>query len=192
MKLNIVMAGAPCSGKSSLSALLFARLKQMGYDYDLIQEESRKIKIDFGKFQNVWERFYMWRQQEREELRSTAINGFISDSPLFHYYIQVKIHAKEKRDKYAVREMFRMCQEIDDRYQLIVIAKDPFEYGYKTDSSRTGDKANALMKHELTVHFVQSMWADRILFVEGDLDTRVQQILDRLLPLLGDPEQETV
>ena len=185
MKINIAIAGAPCSGKSSLAALLFVKLKRLGYDFDLIFEESRKIRKDFGSFQSVWERFYMWRQQEREELRSTAENGFITDSPLFHYYIQVKIHAQEKRDQYAVREMFRMCQEIEDRYQLIVIAEDPTEYEYKNDASRRGNLDNALLKHELTVDFVKFMWGDRLLFVKGDVEERAEQVIEKIKELMG-------
>ena len=44
MKINIAIAGGPCTGKSTLAAALFAELKIKGLDYDLIAEESRKLK----------------------------------------------------------------------------------------------------------------------------------------------------
>ena len=124
MKINIGIAGGPGTGKSTLAAALFAELKINGFDYDLIADEGRKLRKEFGNFRSPFERFYMWRQQEREELRSTALDGFITDKPLFHFYAQAKQYASEPRDNLAVRELFRMCMETEDRYQLIVIAKN--------------------------------------------------------------------
>jgi nicotinamide riboside kinase len=141
MKIVVAIGGGPCTGKSTLAAALFAELKIMGYDYDLVAEEDRKLKKEFGHFRSPFERFYMWRQQEREELRSTASDGFVTDKPLFHYYVQARQYESEKRDKMAVRELLRMCLEIEDRYQLVVIAEDPFEIPYKTDQSRKSNES---------------------------------------------------
>ena len=102
-KKNIAIAGGPCTGKSVLAAHLYAHLKLSGFDYDLILEECRKLKKEFGKFNDPFERFYMWRQQEREELRSNAEHGFITDKPLFDYYTQVKLFASQPRDQLARR-----------------------------------------------------------------------------------------
>ncbi len=179
-KINIAIAGGPCTGKSTLAAALFSELKINGLDYDLITEECRKLKKEFGDFRSPFERFYMWRQQEREELRSTAIDGFITDKPLFHFYVQARQYAQEPRDKLAVRELFRMCLEIEDRYQLIVIAKNPLEICYKKDQSRHSDENWARQRHDLIRSFVEHFWPDKPLFVEGGLKNRVEQVIKRL------------
>lgn len=180
MKINIATAGGPCTGKSTLAAALFAELKFRGFDYDLVTEESRKLKKEFGNFRNPFERFYMWRQQEREELRSTALDGFVTDIPLFHFYIQARQYASEERDKLAVRELFRMCLEIEDRYQLIVMAEDPFEIPYKTDQSRKVDQDQAKERHNLIKSFIQHFWPDRLFLVNGDVKNRVSQVIKKL------------
>jgi len=180
MQINVAMAGGPCTGKSTSAAALFAELKINGYDYDLIGEEDRKLKKEFGNFRSPFERFYMWRQQEREELRSTALDGFITDKPLFHYYVQARQYASELRDKLAVRELFRMCLEIEDRYQLIVMAEDPFEIPYKTDQSRKSDEAWARERHNLIRSFVEHFWPERLLLVKGGVKERVSQVIQRL------------
>ncbi len=64
-KINIAMGGGPSTGKSTLAAYLFALQKMKGYDYDFITEEKRKLEEDFGDFRSPFERFYIWRQQER-------------------------------------------------------------------------------------------------------------------------------
>jgi nicotinamide riboside kinase len=179
-KLNIAIAGGQCTGKSVTAAALFAHLKTNGLDYDLIGEEKRKLGKEFGDYQSPFDRFYMWRQQEREELRSTAREGFITDSPLFHFYSSAKIYSNSKRDDMAVRELFRMCLEIKDRYQLIVIAKDPAELPYQKDGCRHAGRERALQKHQIVRTFVEHHHPDRLLFVSGKLPNRLKTIEKRL------------
>ncbi len=180
MRINIAIAGGPCTGKSTLAAALFAKLKELGLDYDLVTEESRKLKREFGTCRSPFERFYLWRQQEREELRSTATEGFVTDMPLFHLYVQARQHIQEKRDIMAVRELFRMCTEIEDRYQLIVIAKNRLEIPYKKDESRKGEETSARARHNLARSFAEHLWPERLLFVQGNVSRRVSAVVARL------------
>lgn len=177
MKTNIAIAGGPCTGKSVLAAHLFAHLKILGFDFDLIFEECRKLKKEFGNFKDPFERFYMWRQQEREELRSTARHGFITDKPLFHYWAQVRQFAAQPRDKLALRELYRMCLELEERYQLIIIPQNPNEVKYKIDNSRSSKKNVAKQRHIIICNFVNHLWPDKILYVHGDLEERTEQAI---------------
>jgi len=186
-KINIAFAGAPCTGKTTTACQLFAALKVNGLDYDLITEESRKLRKEFGHFRSPFERFFMWKHQEREELRSTALNGFITDCPLFHFYIQARLYASEPRDKLAIRELFRMCVEIEDRYQLIVIAKNPQEFPFKDDQSRSCTLEIALKKHALVLSYVQHFLPEKLLLVEGTVDDRVKQVVEKLKTMTSEP-----
>ncbi|MBI2641984.1 MAG: hypothetical protein HYW96_00205, partial [Candidatus Wildermuthbacteria bacterium] len=157
-----------------------AKLKILGLDYDIIGEEKRKLKNEFGDFRSPWERFYMWRQQEREELRSTAANGFITDFPLFQFYLQARRHAEEPRDQLAVRELFRMCMEIENRYSLIIVANNPDEIPYKTDGARVANEEDARNRHREIRVFLEHFWPKKLLFVEGEADQRLAQVLQKL------------
>ncbi len=183
-KLNIAIAGGPCTGKSTLAASLFASLKTKGFDYDLIGEEMRKLKKEFGTYRTAFERFYIWRQQEREELRSYAERGFITDMPLFDIYAGARLYAKEPREKMAIRELFRMCLDIEDRYQVIVIASDPTEISYKYDGCRNAGRELSLKRHELIKSFTEHMWKDRLVLVNGNVETRVAQVEKHIIPIL--------
>ena len=185
MRINIAVSGGPCTGKSTLAAALFARLKEDGLDYDLVGEEGRKLKKEFGGCRSPFERLYLWRQQEREELRSTAADGFVTDSPLFHLYVRARQHAKEDRDQLAVRELFRMCLEIDARYQLIILAEDPFEIAYKKDGSRDGTEESSRQTHQLNRSFIEHFWPERLFLVRGSVQERVNQVLAKLQSLRG-------
>lgn len=179
-RINIAIAGGQCTGKSVTAAALFAHLKIHGLDYDYISEEHRKLKSELGDYRSPFDRFYMWRQQEREELRSTALDGFTTDTPLFHFYASAKIYSSEKRDLLAVRELFRMCLEVNDRYNLIVMAEDPEELPYKTDSCRHAGREKAIQKHKIIRSFVEHHYPERLLLVKGTLDKRISQIEEKL------------
>ncbi len=175
-KINIAIAGGQCTGKSVTSAALFSRLKIGGLDYDYISEEHRKLVSEFGDYKSPFDRFYMWRQQEREELRSTSKDGFITDAPLFHFYASAMIYATEPRDNLAIRELFRMCLEIKERYQLIIMAEDPNELPYKTDNCRHAGRERAIKKHQIVRTFVEHHYPERLLLVRGVLEKRLAQI----------------
>lgn len=180
MKVNIAIAGGPCTGKSTLAAALFSELKSGHLDYDLISEESRHLRREMGKIRSPFERLYLWRQQEREELRSTALNGFITDAPLFQFYVKAKERAQESRDKLAVRELFRMCLDIEDRYQLIVVPGDANETPFVNDTARTGDEKSARRIHDSTKSFVEHFWPEKLLLVYGETPKRVKQIIQQI------------
>ena len=184
-RVNIAIAGGPCTGKSTLSAYVYAHLKLKEYDYDLILEECMKLKKEFGTFRTPFERFYMWRQQEREELRSNAQHGFITDKPLFHYYAQARQFAAEPRDDMAVREFFRMCLELNKRYQLIAIPENPLEIPYKTDQSRSSKMEISVARHKIIRTFVEHTWPEKLLLVHGSLEDRTKQVVEKASCLLS-------
>jgi len=179
-RINIAVAGGQCTGKSTLAAYLFAKLKEQSCDFDLITEQARQLKKEFGGCRNAFDRFYLWRQQEREELRSMAEEGFITDTPLFYLYVSARQFAQEPRDNLAIRELFRMCLEIKDRYQLIVMAKNPDEIPYQNDACRVREKELARTCHKLTRSFVEHFWPERLLLVKGSVEARAATVLKRL------------
>ncbi len=182
MRINIACTGGPCTGKSTLAAALFAGLKEAGSDYDLITEESRKLKKEFRSCQSPFDRFYLWIQQEREEVRSSALDGFVTDTALYQYYIQARQHAKDERDQLAVRELFRQCLDLEtkDRYQLVVMARNPHEIPYKTDQSRQGSAERGRERHELLKSFLEHHCPQKLLFVSGNVQERLAAVTTRL------------
>lgn len=176
VKINIAFAGGQCTGKSTAAMFLAASQKEKGYDYDYIGEESRKLRREFGHFKTPFERFYMWVQQEREEVRSTAKDGFITDAPLIQLYAGARVYSRRRRDMLAVRELFRACQGLHDRYHLMVIAEDPEEIPYKTDGSRSAEEAIRKKKHQVVRSFVEHLWPEKLLLVKGNARERVETI----------------
>lgn len=184
-QVNIAVAGGPGVGKSTLAGLLFAKFKTHGFDYDLIMEESRKLKREFGHFESPFERFYMWRQQEREEERATAPCGFITDTPLFNLYAGAKQHfSGEKRERMAIRELWRMCLEIPgDRYAFIVLAADAYKHIiYKNESiGRIAPRGEAILRNNITVNLITDFWPKKVIAVTGSSEERAQQVFNHVM-----------
>lgn len=101
---------------------------------------------------------------------------FITDAPLFNFYVSARMYAKEPRDNLAVRELFRMCMEVEDRYQLIAIARNPREIAYRTDQCRTAEDGESLRRHVMIRSFVEHFWPEKLLFVEGEPEARLEQV----------------
>ncbi len=179
-KINIAFAGGSCTGKSTLAAVLFSQLKIKEYDYDLVLEPHRKLKNEFGDYRSPFERFYMWRLQEREEINSRALHGFVTDHALFSFYISAKMYATEPRDQLAVSELFSMAITSLEKYQLIILAKNPEEILYKKDQVRNGGSKSRLRRHDLTKSFLEHFCPEKTYLVEGSLENRLGQILQQL------------
>lgn len=83
MKRNIYFVGAPKSGTTLLSQAVFAELKIMEYDYDLIDERvltARRMDLDLSRFQDINIEFALRELQREEERDSLGESGFVSTS----------------------------------------------------------------------------------------------------------------
>lgn len=177
---NIAFAGGPSTGKTTAAKQLQIALQAAGYDYGFISEESRKLYRRYGHFRRPFERFFVWRLQEHDERTRAGSNGFVTDAPLFQLYAAAKIHARTKKDIVAVQELRKMSAALDDRYQLIVMARNPREFRYHHDTSRGRRRIPRRVKHGIIRRFVRHHWPQRLMFVQGLPDQRVQQVCRRL------------
>jgi len=179
-KVNVAVAGGPCTGKSTLAARLYSQLKIENYDYDLIMEECKKIKNKFGSFRDPFERFYFWIIQENQELLSNAENGFVTDKPLFQYYAQVRQFASGPRDELAIQGMYNLCLGLDKRYNLIIMAKDPYEIEFKRTNTRLSEAPVARERHGIIQNLVNHLWPEKLLLVQGTLEERLEQSVNKI------------
>lgn len=179
-KINIAVSGGPCTGKTVLAAYLAYRLKMEGFDYDSIGEEYRRLKTEFGQFESPAERCYMFMQQDREERRSNAADGFITDTPLFHLFISARAYQVTNKDLMIVRELQRQSIAATTRYGIIALADNPREFPYKTDQGRSAGEESSTKMHGFMRNFVELFFPDKLLLVSGSPEERGDQVFERL------------
>lgn len=191
-KINIAVSGGPCTGKSTLAAYLTYRLKMEGFDYDSIGEEYRRLRTEFGQFESPAERCYMFMQQEREELRSNALDGFVTDSPLFHLFVSARLHQQTHKDLMIVRELQRQSISATSRYDIITIAQDPREFPYKTDTARKGGEEKSTSLHRMQRNFIELFFPEKMLLLGGSVEDRGEQVVTHLKALREIRAQEAI
>lgn len=184
-RINIAVSGGPCTGKSTLAALLTYRLKMDGYDYDSIGEEYRRLKTEFGQFESPAERCYIWMQQEREELRSNAKDGFVTDTPMFHLFISARMYSQTLKDKMVVRELGRRSIDATERYGIIAMADNPREFKYETDHVRSSGAESSTRRHLLMRNFVEFYFPEKLVLLSGLPNERADQVTAKINELRG-------
>lgn len=104
--INII--GGPGIGKTTISALLFARLKMEGYVCEYVQEYAKRLvwTKNYDKLNNQY--FVTKKQYELlKEIRDNHIDFIITDGPLLHgiYYNKNNVNNTsdiEKTEKYIL------------------------------------------------------------------------------------------
>ena len=176
------MAGGFCTGKSTLAARVFSELKVAGLDYDLVQEQKRQLHKEFGQYTSILDRFYMVIKQLEAEARSTATDGFVTDYPLFHFHIHALQYAdtEKERDKLAIVDLFKVGLETGKNYHLIVLAQNPLEIPFAVDGARSSNAETARRHHDLSVHFLETHFKSKLLYVSGTLEERTKAVVDEV------------
>jgi hypothetical protein len=77
--------------------------------------------------------------------------------------------------------------ETKDRYQLIVLAKNPSEISFRNDAVRQSGEETALHRHRLIQTFVEHFHPERLLYVEGERNDRVEQVANKVLEMRLSP-----
>lgn len=89
MKIKRVnLYAGPSGGKSTTSALLFGKLKQLGYNVELTGEYIKNWAYSHRKV-NKWDQVYVFGKQHQYEYRYLAngVDFIVTDSPIFLSYV---------------------------------------------------------------------------------------------------------
>lgn len=102
MLINFI--GAPCSGKTTTAARLFAELKDSGYPAEFVSEQARRYIAEFNsvKLSDVDQVAIMGRQYKEEKLLAKSNELVVCDSSLLNSLLYMTPQARELP---AVQEM---------------------------------------------------------------------------------------
>jgi broad-specificity NMP kinase len=155
--INII--GAPGVGKTTISALLFARLKLRGYICEYVQEYAKKLvwMKDYDSLNNQ----YHVTKKQYELLQQIAghVNFIVTDGPLIHgiYYNKYNkdnISNIDKTEKYIL-DSFNKFNNIN----IVLDRVNRLNRKYETEGRiQTEDEAkdiDIILKHLLKINSIK-------------------------------------
>ena len=152
--INII--GAPGVGKTTISALLFARLKLRGYICEYVQEYAKKL-VWIKDFDSLNNQYHVTKKQyELLQQIDGHVNFIVTDGPLIHgiYYNKYNkdnISNIEKTEKYILDSF--------NKFNNINIVLDRVNRKYETEGRiQTEDEAkdiDIILKHLLKINSIK-------------------------------------
>lgn len=165
--IRINLYGGPGSGKSTLSALLFAELKLRQKKVELVREYAKEMvyqDYDMHNLRNPIRIFILAEQMRRESILHDKVDFLITDSPvLIAAYYYNNIHAIELAKEMLYPNEYHFFIKRDDEL--------PFEkYGRSHDedeAKRIDDEMKKFLNQEKIVFYE----------IGGTPEERISQIL---------------
>lgn len=173
--IRINLYGGPGSGKSTLSALLFAELKLRQKKVELVREYAKEMvyqDYDMHNLRNPIRIFILAEQMRRESILHDKVDFLITDSPvLIAAYYYNNIHAIELAKQMLYPNEYHFFIKRDDEL--------PFEkYGRSHDedeAKKIDDEMKTFLNKE-NIKFFE---------IGGSPSERIKQIIN-ILKIEGD------
>ncbi len=170
MKSRINLFGGPGVGKSTFAAKLFAHLKKMGENIDLVQEVVKQWAYE-GKQIHSWDCIGLFgRQFEAEQrLLRNGVQSIITDSPLLLqcFYAQT-VHGCPVH-----WEMVNICKKFEESHPSInFLIQRPiinFEIHGRYQTEEAALQIDKMVEDQLAVHGIKY----RGIYPNSDLDFQV-------------------
>jgi adenylate kinase family enzyme len=152
--INII--GAPGVGKTTISALLFAKLKLCGYVCEYVQEYAKKL-VWMKDFDTLNNQYHVTKKQfELLQQINGHVDFIVTDGPLIHgiYYNKYNkdnISNIDKTEKYIL--------DCFNKFNNINIVLDRINRKYETEGRiQTEDEAkdiDIVLKHLLKINLIK-------------------------------------
>jgi hypothetical protein len=143
--LIVNLYGGPGTGKSTTAALLFALLKQAGYNAELVREYVKEWAWE-NRHPGPFDQFYFFGKQSRKEsLLYGKVDVIVTDSPVMLSAFYADMYASH-RTAHGIKEVVRAFYEESEKagfHHVHTFLKRTKEYNAK-GRFQTADEAKAL------------------------------------------------
>lgn len=185
MPFTVALAGPPGSGKTSISALCYGRLKQRRVDVEWVTELAKQYVYENpGAFaQDGFDISLALQQQRLEELfrRQKTLEVLIVEAPLFNPYLYALHYGKHLE----IPVLEKIAREWALRYDRILLTRFPkggFRYNTfgRNESEKQARVLEGHIEHHLRLLYGPAAFAERVRPI--DCFTRIEKILPWLTP----------
>lgn len=184
--MRIVFIGSAGCGKSSLSAQVYAALKQSGRRVEHIHEFVRHDIHAHGPMTSIWEQYRTRQyQKELEDAVPAVVDYVICDSGTLtpYFYAVLYADATEPRQRLVLHDMYKYL--LDDLYlkRYDIVFYLPFIRGTDIrDGTRYQTDAQIeLIDQHMNMVFTKLHRLSNVWTVNAGFDKRLEEVMWRIL-----------
>jgi len=185
--IRIGLLGGPSSGKSTLAAWLYSRLKEDAVNTELVQEFAREYINKTGGPKNTLIQFLIYkRQKEKEDILPASVKVMITDSPTILSYIFGVVYGniKDQDHRHMITEMYNeIIHDGLSRYDLLYYLEPTRPYvedGTRKEGAEKAREVGNNIKNFLLFH--QTSFK---ILTNPSTEFRANQIITDVKLLLG-------
>ena len=178
MKRNTIViniAGGPGTGKTTVAAELFSKLKEKGYEVENVSEFAKELVWE-GRNEAFDDRLYMHGEQNHRLMQmNNKLDYIITDSPLFLTAVYNNYYLKDKFPKSYNQMIENVTLETFKLYNNKVYLLDR-NTGYKI----VGRRENKNTAKQIDEALIKYLDKNKIKYKKLSLDNAVENILKDL------------
>ena len=168
----INIAGGPGTGKTTVAAQLFSKLKEMGYEVENVSEFAKELVWE-GRKEAFNDRLYMHSEQNHRLMQmNNKLDYIITDSPLFLTSVYNNYYLKDKFPKSYNNMIDIVSLETFNLYnnKVYLLNRDT---KYKVIGRRESIKDAVEIDKDIKTYLIKN----KIKYKEITLDNAIQEIL---------------
>lgn len=175
MKKNTIViniAGGPGTGKTTVAAQLFYKLKEKGFEVENVSEFAKELVWE-GRDEAFNDRLYMHSEQNHRLMQMNGkLDYIITDSPLFLTSVYNNYYLKDKFPNSYNKMIDQMTQETFNLYNNVVFLLNR-DTNYKVIGRR--EKINDAKKIDIDIK--NYLKKNKIKYKEITLENAINEIL---------------
>lgn len=168
----INIAGGPGTGKTTVAAQLFSKLKEMGYEVENVSEFAKELVWE-GRKEAFNDRLYMHSEQNHRLMQmNNKLDYIITDSPLFLTSVYNSYYLKDKFPKSYNNMIDTVSLETFNLYnnKVYLLNRDT---KYKVIGRRESMKDAVEIDKDIKTYLIKN----KIKYKEITLDNAIKEIL---------------
>lgn len=184
MKNTIVvnLFGGQGTGKSTIMAGIFSKLKFMGYDCEMCPEFAKELVWE-NRMETFGDELYLFAKQSHRLFRLNGkVDVVITDRPL---YMSIPYYRYYKGENETYEKLVKETFDSYDNFNIFLIRKKPFNQNGRNETEEQSMEFDKMFKRYLDQDGYEYVTIDGV-------EESIEKICDMIVKLVDDQKRKTI